>query len=114
MPAEKIPDILYKYYSPARWDDTFIKGMIRFSPLPELNDPFEGMPAFSKIYSPSSRRSLKESINITDREILKKIENDGAATELAARIQLKHNFGIFCLTPEPKNMLMWAHYADSH
>ena len=25
-----------------------------------------------------------------------------------------HDFGIFCLTPDPVNVLMWSYYGDSH
>lgn len=114
MSAEIIPDILYKYYKPERWEDVFAKWTIRFSPCSDLNDPFEGMPAFEKTHSFQSREKLKKANSIIDDKFFKKFENDELAAKLATQLQRSHDVGIFCLTPKPGNMLMWAHYTDSH
>lgn len=114
MSAEEIPNILYKYYSPARWDDTFIKGVIRFSPFAELNDPFEGMPAFKKIHSHASREKFRQINRSMNKTFFRNLERGEAAEEVMMRLQQAHKIGVFCLTPKAGNMLMWAHYTDSH
>ncbi|HEY6436324.1 MAG TPA: DUF2971 domain-containing protein, partial [Ignavibacteriaceae bacterium] len=99
---------LFKYIHPDRTD--FLKnGSIRFSTPKSLNDPFELKPQvsaskISEIISKSIPAALHHKIN------LEKINED-----LTLRIYKgMEELGILCLTESDENLLMWAHYANSH
>jgi hypothetical protein len=86
MPAKPLPPVLYKYYSAARIE-AIENGLMRFTPPNTFNDTFDSDYLISKASSP--RGSLDRARNRT-------------------------NYGIFCLTEDPTNHLMWVHYAGGH
>ena len=51
MNKENTPKYLYKYYPSKNWDFIAKKWTIRFTPVSELNDPFESMPISDNILS---------------------------------------------------------------
>jgi hypothetical protein len=80
------PTVLYKYLPPDRID--ILENMkICFSPPSKFNDTFD-----SHYLVPKSQGS----------------------TGKIVRTLLKNRLGIFCLTEQPNNHLMWVHYAKNH
>lgn len=44
----------------------------------------------------------------------KNIQTTTDSIQIIHTTYLTQNIGVFCLTTKPDNLLMWAHYADSH
>jgi len=81
-----LPQTLYKYFSPDRID--ILESMkLRFSPPSSFNDTFDAH------YLVPKEQGQKGKIN---------------------RILLRNRIGIFCLTEQANNHLMWVHYARNH
>ena len=51
MCQKEVPDVLYRYHKPTDWKYLFEERTMRFTPLAEFNDPFEGKPATNLIYT---------------------------------------------------------------
>ena len=111
--------IVYKYLHPNR-TGVLEDGLIRFTQSPALNDPFETTPnvhrleqsfreyAFRKI----QRASYSSFFNyLRDRSkvgpTVKKHLDDFLTTN-------KRRYAILSLSTTNNNLLMWAHYCDSH
>ena len=62
-----------------------------------------------KMYGPGSM-STKE----RDREITKLIVRMRSKVDEGLMPTTSENHGIYCFAPDPKDLLMWAHYGDSH
>lgn len=135
-------DILYKYYPPKQWDYVFKDNTIRFTPPPDLNDPFEGALQVKYLYSDEYLRD--EFNKIVDRIELD-VYNDLIIAEPYEYFKRKavklreHNlefvknffethknmvirklyiitntYGILSLSECNDNILMWSHYCMSH
>lgn len=139
MDNEKIPDVLYKYYpSEESWEYLFKKRTIRFTPLNEFNDPFEGKPSTNLIfdsiesaayfYRKSAPKIAANKLLYVDESFMNFLYSiykyycgvnfidDGSEEELRKKLfsaATKLN-GAFCMTKNVDNILMWSHYADSH
>lgn len=86
MTPAPVPDVLYKYLSPERID--ILENMqVRFSAPSDFNDTF-------------------------DADYLVPISQGQKAK--TARMLLRSRLGIFCLTEQPNDHLMWVHYAQKH
>jgi hypothetical protein len=84
--APEPPEVLYKYLPPERID--ILENMeIRFSRPSEFNDTF-------------------------DADYLVPISQGAKAK--SDRLRLRAGLGIFCLTEQPNDHLMWVHYARNH
>lgn len=81
--------ILYKYIDQASLNHFFQDGYIslKFSPHSEFNDPFE---------------SYGYAID------------DESLISLTMRHEINNNLACLCLSKNPLNVLMWAHYGDKH
>jgi hypothetical protein len=101
----KPPKILYKYFSP---NTPFFKGFLaRFTQRSELNDPFEMRPSdkgFEEFIL-----SKEGSENLCSVDLKRTIEQK----DLSHLPQVTQD-GVFCLTEDPLNLLMWSHYASEH
>lgn len=109
----------YKYYGENQFNCDMAfqkKGLsIRFSNISEFNDPFEGRlnltdeikPHYDYMRSSPDLSNKKEQIKEFEISDLKRIQ-----TKITKEINKK--IGVYCLTTEPNNKLMWSHYADSH
>jgi len=82
MPSTPLPDVLFKYYPPARIQ-AIEEGTMRFTRPTDLNDTFDSD------YLISTRAPMAR----------------------VARGKYRSNLGLFCLTRDPNNQLMWVHYA---
>jgi len=81
-----VPEVLYKYLPPERID--ILESMkLRFSPPSDFNDAFDTHYLVPKSQGPKGKTT---------------------------RILLRTRLGIFCLTEQPNNHLMWVHYAKNH
>ena len=113
--------MLYKYVSVDSLScRSILKGFkIYFARPKELNDPFE----FRPLYTLPSKSKLKRHL------IERGAKNRNLKTLVPQAMErLKNNLnimndlqdsqpnisGVFCMTPHCDNLLMWAHYADSH
>lgn len=92
----------------------------------DFNDPFEFKNRlvldddevlkrfFSDILSvtyPNHRRSAAAQEALID-ALVDQVKTD--AGKIFGALFETHSHGVHCFTPEPKNQLMWSHYADSH
>ncbi|MDN7176975.1 DUF2971 domain-containing protein [Caballeronia sp. SEWSISQ10-4 2] len=93
-------NLLYKYYPPERIS-VLDEHIVRFTPLHELNDPYEG------------RFHLEPLERERDAAIA-----DGFRAEWAeVEVFITHRMGalgVLCLSKCPDSELMWAHYASNH
>lgn len=92
------PPLLYKYL-PDR-DDFFEKPCVRFTPINELNDPFESQLCVSQASVQFGNTSIDYSGFMQN--CLNKLINGLS------------NSGILSLTSNPADLLMWAHYTNNH
>jgi len=137
-------NVLYKYLPKERIDDVLEGQCIRFSQIAALNDPNEGLsfllPAMpegfhlnplyvlenemNKALSREASHQPKENLDFS-RDLLQRIlkfcqkyKRNPLELEVAKMaiecLGLDKNNGILSLSPNPKNLLMWAHYAVSH
>ena len=128
--CKKTPDILYKYKSVTKEDrdelnplgytrKMLVNGEIYFSKFSQLNDPNEAIFSYdqdTEIIIEPSEESLYPNIQnkqpLEDGRLLLLV--DGATAGLHVRKRLDERWGIFCLTEDPKNLLMYDYYANGH
>jgi len=92
--------LIYKYYSSDRID--VLRNLeVRFTPLAELNDPFDGRFQFGA-------REDEQEAAVADN-----YRSEAAQVEVYVRITLGV-LGAFCLSKECASEVMWAHYAKEH
>jgi Protein of unknown function (DUF2971) len=135
--------MLFKYCSFARAIDILKSKRIRFTQPSDFNDPFELHPEFQLMSQediadlppaldkkgqtiPSMRQLTPEAMHRMFGAIIPYITQmapiyqkyPGAAFAIdnnaVGRSHYDSNFGILSLTEAPDNLLMWAHYGDSH
>lgn len=88
------PDILYKFF-PSKREDFFDMPALRFTPIRELNDPFESnLSLGNKFCNPQ----FLDQIQLTFINMMNKFTDAG----------------VLSLTTNHDNLLMWAHYANNH
>jgi tetratricopeptide (TPR) repeat protein len=95
--------ILYKYLAPDRID-VLKNGMIRFTQLSALNDPFDCRPRFLQ---------SKDLSSVPPGETCC-VESHVQGFQQALMAHDRKTIGLLCLTEKPNNLLMWAHYAQNH
>ncbi|BAW21306.1 MULTISPECIES: DUF2971 domain-containing protein [Pseudomonas] len=85
--------ILYKYMSHTALAAVFKYSTIRFTTPEFFNDPFDC--AISGGNGASN-------------------EDDAGLSNILTAMHYRKRMGVLCLTRNPLNLLMWAHYADNH
>ncbi len=122
---------IYKYLSEDRISNTLIDNNIRFTQPMFLNDPFEAQlhllglsfqEDVEKVFGEalenySLPEELKGNILNPGQEILKNIINSPLFKNNIKKKTnevLNRSIGILSLSSEKDNLLMWAHYANSH
>lgn len=127
-----IPKKLYKYYSiNERLDDVIKSGTCWFSRPSDFNDPFDcnldvsigncDGEIMNNLGKSSMLQLLKEELSNRSSEVkgagerilskpsfVKKIINE------VHKYYINQNIGVYCLSEDPLNILMWSHYANSH
>jgi hypothetical protein len=135
--------ILYKYFSPSL-AQVLENGKLRYSPPSVLNDPFELKPHISAIAPESEiikkyievaapqMQSLKAEFSakvgraVSEDELFKLLFSVMPLKYVTEQVNLRSSqvqttlaeqfekVGMLCLTEKYDNLLMWAHYAESH
>lgn len=113
---------LYKYVTDNTAINILAKRSIRFTQPCAFNDPFEFLPQFIRRGKSLSHiegkfeftldTPCREGIMISDCGGLSEANNDEAARVLLQA--LSERVGVLCLTRNPLNLLMWAHYCGDH
>lgn len=133
MNAE-LPQILYKYRN---WKDKYHKRLIinnelYFSSIDQFNDPFDSIVPLSFELIPKEKvrkkyfkylKYLNPNLNREHRKLLTKLYIKSAEfynperQKWHKKYQIKYRikeYGIFSLSSEKDNIIMWSHYSDSH
>jgi hypothetical protein len=139
--AKPIPNPLFKYFPPERID-VLEKQRIAFTPPIRFNDPFELSPYIRDIkckpwmkqhvrvslemwkaenpdvvrkFTRKERRQIeKHAVKVRTADML--AQGDSIAASLQDHLQrsLSEQVGFLCLSAVADNLLMWAHYCQSH
>lgn len=140
----RVPRTLYKYYPDSSLEYIFKNWTIRFTPAIAFNDPFECLPHVKSLAQKEYIENVvfgniddilkEETTNINGidvnivRELMQKKENKkivkdyvGSSAVYAGKFAMQkiyekasREIGVFCLSEEKLNLLMWSHYANSH
>jgi hypothetical protein len=127
-----LPNKVYKYKNAESALETLREQVIFLPSISQFNDPFDckipidfGVMAdneelqrqFSAKFLVDPDTPLDKRSEIVDRILangrIKDVENLGKMEEARIR-KMEEVFAVFCLSVVPNNLLMWAHYADSH
>ena len=129
---DEVPDYLYKYKAfeiekKEHLKEVLHNNQIWFSDPNELNDPFELRPIVDIGKPGGERKQLKDWVKDSFRKrgvgwgqaeketkkVMQKLIDD---PELLRNLYLKQlrNVGVYCLTEDPTNILMWAYYGNGH
>lgn len=116
-------NLIYKYtpHNQCHKYDIIKKNELWFAEFSSLNDPLDLNLAFRQEYSVDeimayweneSRENPKE--NLTKN--LKEYGDNENFVKSQKKIfwQIKSRIGVLCMSKTPKNILMWAHYANGH
>ncbi len=129
--------LLYKYRSLSKESKAFTldvinKQVMYFSNPDKFNDPFEFRPLISLeasdhefakyldgLYQRKSpllnRRQRRESIATLVKDKSRNHRSPAATKTMTdAMFQVTKMCGVLCLSDDPSNILMWAHYGDNH
>ncbi|WP_323952821.1 DUF2971 domain-containing protein [Aeromonas caviae] len=105
-------EIYYKY-AKFRSIEELLSATVKLSPPQTLNDPFES------ILNQEVEDNLLKTLSLADVDI--EVDNDNDIDEgLRKNVILKrvydglNDYAVFSLSETPRNLLMWAHYADEH
>ena len=115
-----VPRFLYKYRCVKSALQFLSNQCIYFSNFTEFNDPFESSANFITDYTPQQFYDFYISNGFSPTiaaEVKRQIANgtiEGKTVLKEATDMALHSIGYYCMTNIPDNLLMWAHYADSH
>src|SRR5205085_7717375 len=110
--------IAYKYLHPSR-TSVLEERLLRFTQAPALNDPFETSPDFRKL----EQAFREHAIRIIEQAVLSPLDYAIARSQVGDRVKKNiaelqqmnnRQYAILSLSKVPNNLLMWAHYCDSH
>ena len=116
----QMPRYLYKYWSASSVIRFLNNHKIMFSQYTAFNDPFECAANIDTNNSAIEWESYLRSQGVhpvEGRHLVKNVlcdKNKASKTIKDAVHSTIIRSGIFCMTPKPDNLLMWAHYADEH
>lgn len=113
--------MLYKYVSinSLSFKSIIEKQEVYFASPNKLNDPFEFNPQFlfpskSKLKKHLIQRGAKKNnLEILIPKAIKDLKRNESALIKCMNVISKMS-GVLCMTPHNDNLLMWAHYGDSH
>lgn len=114
---------LHKYTKAGHGLSYLRTGFLRFSPLSVLNDPFEMNPYIAALGTPDYENATMDEVEAINGPFPPGVLNDalrwmhGSGLDLMREqmIAACKTVGILCLTHERRDdLLLWAHYADSH
>lgn len=122
---------LYKYRSldssdAVKWlQDVFENRRVFLNDATKFNDPFECRPCLTIDGSPLARAEFLKELtkdrfpNATKGQVKKLMRGKTALLADKSRLEKAYSqfvatVGIYCLSEKKDNLLMWAHYSDSH
>jgi len=100
--------------------ELLVKRKIRFKSILKLNDPFDGRTLVDTRFHSSNNRTKKELFKLHAKSLGSDIRflTDKKRFEFILKsfldIRPGKLFNIFCMSEIKDDILMWAHYADSH
>ena len=115
-----VPRYLYKYRNEEQAIRFLINQEIYFSNYKEFNDPFEGSANLNTDFTPQQffYSLISGGLStVAAAEVTMKFKNgtfDGKNVLIDAVEEAKDSIGYYCMSSRPDNLLMWAHYANSH
>lgn len=115
--SKEVPRYIYKYMSLKNLEKLILNSSLHFSKVSAFNDPFE-FKAYITCDSPketikqffirecsfSNRRAKRQPIDMKETKEYVKSETSRLLGELS----------VCCFSKNPRNILMWSHYADKH
>lgn len=115
-----VPQQLYKYRTIDSVKQLLENHKIYFSSCKEFNDPFESAINILSGYTPQQYyesfifggMSPEVSKELTRQIVSGIIDGETLLKQLTREVI--SSVGYYCMTTKPDNLLMWAHYADSH
>lgn len=115
-----VPQQLYKYRTIDSVKHLLDNHKIYFSSCKEFNDPFESAINILSDYTPQQYyksfiwggMSPEVSEKLTRQVVCGFIDGETVLKQLT--IKVLSSMGYYCMTTKPDNLLMWAHYGDSH
>lgn len=115
-----VPRCLYKYRTVDSAEKLIKNHSIYFSSSKEFNDPFES--AFNTLEEYTPKQYYDSFIYAGMKpEIAEELTNQVTCGVIDGKTIIKQltedvisSMGYYCMTTKPNNLLMWAHYADSH
>lgn len=116
--------LIYKYtpHNKCHKYDIIKHKELWFANIDSLNDPLDSNLAYRQKYNPDEIKEYWENF-IADKpafksldEVLSKWGDNESFTREQTRIfeYIKSKIGVLCMSKTPKNILMWAHYANRH
>lgn len=124
------PPLLYKYYALNKWTQRiFENNEIYFSSPESFNDPFDSKVTFSYEASRTDRKrflkqwsemyrpdlSSKERLHYEKSIRKQKLDLQGVVDGVQKNFLVARNrMGVFSMTEDQKNILMWSHYSAEH
>jgi len=119
---------LYKYRTFSKHTEDIIKNSsLYFSPIADLNDPFDCKLPFRQQYEEfeinecaerhaHSNKKRTNHTNYTTEQYLDRFSKNGGFTQYKIKIteDLIKGIGVLSFSTKPDNILMWSHYSDSH
>lgn len=115
--------MIYKYtpHDKCHRYDIIMENELWFAKIDSLNDPIDSNLAYNKKYSIDEIRAYWEDLSRNNpkqnlQENLKKYGDNKSFVECQNKKfrQLKAKIGVLCMSKNYNNILMWAHYANSH
>ena len=118
----QIPKLLYKHIGiTENLKKSLTNSELWFSPPTSFNDPFDCQINDQTIWTDDnireyvSKNAIEQNINVED--IINENKKNPRSFNLFFTKNLKQLLakqGVSCFLPTPKNLLLWAHYSDSH
>jgi hypothetical protein len=120
-----IPNKIFKFCKlNQNFYDMLIQNRLWFSNACDFNDPYDCNVSLNKNYTDEDIRNYWENVKvegdgsleirtqranewINDRSLIEKVYTTAVK-------KMINNIGICCFTSNDENLIMWAHYADSH
>lgn len=116
----KMPCYLYKYTTADNAIRAIEDGTVYFAQFSQFNDEYEGFANLDTSFSSQDWANFLVQNGIFGWEasfLMTTVKtNPAQAAEIIKKTieENQNNNGFFCLTPNPNNVLMWAHYADQN
>ena len=136
--AMNVPEFLYKYMfindkvlkiDPSFYEKIFTENQLYFPKVSELNDPFDCLPAmlFNNCNDEDLKRAFIGRVNIREgrRLSISQLDRVLSSKQMTIKDLFKYNYEhhvvdgfiedrVFSCSEDPKNILMWTHYANNH